>query len=323
MAAGSLSVVIPAFRAAGTLKRTLTSCLEEIAPSDIIVVLDGPDTALEEVARSCDDAVRVLVLPTPGGAPVCRNVGLCMVETPFVMFLDADDYVEAGFLKGAVSSALRTNADLVLGSFAFELPDGTRLPVDVESRYADGSAATVLRRWLSGDYTPPCAVVWRTDFVRGIGGWDRTLAKNQDGDLIYRGLLAEPRIARTTTGLGIYVQADNPNRITLRNTARTLYSQLVVLEKVRARLPELDFDPHRELALAYYSLARLAFSGGFDDFGADAERTARNLGLAGQPGNRPHNMLASLFGLRGKQRLTSRLRSALRFVTMPRAGNSP
>lgn len=319
MAAGSLNVVIPAFRAVDTLERTVQSCLKELAPSDIIVVLDGPDAPLERVARKCSADVRVVVLPGPSGAPVCRNVGLCMVDAPYVMFLDADDYVEGGFFAGAMAAATRRNADLVLGSFAFEMPDGTRQLSKVTERYADRSPATILKRWLSGDYTPPCAVVWRTEFVREIGGWDRSLAKNQDGDIIYRGLLAGARVTPTKAGLGIYVQADNPNRITLNNTARTLYSQLAVLEKIRSRLPELGFDPHKELALAYYSLARLAFSGGFDDFGADAEHIARNLGLAGQPGNTPHHVVASVLGLRGKQRLTSNLRRAFRFVTMPRA----
>ena len=220
MAAGALSVVIPAYRAAATLKRTVDSCLVELAPEDIIIVLDGADAALEAVARSCAEGVRVVVLPAQSGAPVCRNVGLCLVNTRYVMFLDADDYVEAGLLTAAVVAGDRKKADLVLGSFAFEMPDGARQTHAVSRRYSDFSPGTIMRTWLAGDYTPPCAVVWRRDFVRGIGGWDQALAKNQDGDIIYRGLQANPRIATAAVGLGVYVQEDNPSRISLRNTPR-------------------------------------------------------------------------------------------------------
>lgn len=311
MAAGAVSVVIPAFKAEETLRRAIESALSEVAPVNIVVVLDGPNGALEQMARGAADGIQVMVLPTQRGAPVCRNVGLCLVNTRYVMFLDADDYVEGGFFRFATAAADRYRADLVLGRFSFEMPDGTRTPVDTSRRYEDFSRASVMKRWLAGDYTPPCAVVWRSDFVREIGGWDQSLAKNQDGDLIYRALLADPAIAACAGGQGIYVQEENPNRITLRNTQRTLDSQLAVLEKVRARLPELPFDPAPELALAYYSLARLAYSGNFVDFGARAEQTARELGLAGQPGSSSHNIVASMVGLRTKQRLATLVRRAI------------
>lgn len=311
MAASAISVVIPAYKAEATLRRAIDSCLSDIAPVHIIVVLDGPDAALERLARGAADGIQVVVLPAQRGAPVCRNVGLCLVNTRYVMFLDADDYIEGGFLRFASAAADRLRADLVLGRFSFEMPDGVRTPVDTSRRYEDFSRAAVMKRWLAGDYTPPCAVVWRSEFVREIGGWDPSLAKNQDGDLIYRALLSDPAIAACAGGQGIYVQADNPHRISLRNTMRTLESQLAVLEKVRVRLGELPFDPAPELALAYYSLARLAFSGNFDEFGARAEATARELGLAGQPGSSSHNLVASVIGLRGKQRLATLVRRAI------------
>jgi len=311
MSAKAVSVVIPAFRAAGTLKRTIDSCLADVAPHDIVVVLDGADAALEQVARSSVDGVRVVVLPAQSGAPTCRNVGLCLVATRYVMFLDADDHVEGGLLSAAVGAGERSRADLMLGSFSFEMPDGARQMMDVMRRYDDASREGIMRKWLSGDYTPPCAVVWRSDFVRSLGGWDQALAKNQDGDLIYRALMADARIALCRGGQGLYAQSDNPARITLTNTRRTLGSQLAVLDKIRARLDDLPFDPSYELGLAYYSVARLAFSGGFDDIGRAAETTARTLGLEGQPGSAPHHVLASMFGLRGKQRLASFVRRAI------------
>lgn len=307
-----MSIVIPAFRAETTLKRTVESCLPEVAPEQIIIVLDGPDAALERVARSSPAGVQVVVLPAQSGAPVCRNTGLGLVNTEHVMFLDADDYVEDCFLASATAAATEAGADLVLGRFSFEMPDGSRQTCYPRERYGTPDCGTILRRWLSGDYTPPCAVVWRSDAVRALGGWDESLAKNQDGDIIYRALMQGCSVTFSSGGQGVYVQDDNPGRITRRHNPRTLGSQLAVLDKIRARLPDLPFDPRKELALAYYSLARLAYSVDGDAVGAVAEDAARALGLAGQPGSMAHTALATVLGLRGKQRMASLARWLIR-----------
>lgn len=305
MPAKDISIVIPAFRAAATLARTVESCLPYIAPRRIIVVIDGPDRELEKVALSCAPGVRIFVMPRSHGAPFCRNYGLALVETRHVMFLDADDYVEGDLLPSAAMAADEAKADLTLGRFSFAFPNGERLTQEPRRLYGDLDRGAILRKWLIGDYTPPCAVIWRTDFVRGLGGWDESLTKNQDGDLMYRALLAGARATHAPGGQGVYVQDDNPGRITRKHDRRTLGSQLAVLEKVRAGLPEQPFDADTELSLAYYSLARLAFTFGVDDIGARAEEIARGLGLSGQPGTASHHLVASMLGLRGKQKLSA------------------
>ena len=306
-----ISIVIPAFRAAATLARTVESCLTHVSPRQIVIVIDGPDPALEAAALACAGGVRIFVLPQACGAPVCRNFGLALVETRYVMFLDADDYLEGELLPSACAAADLAGADVALGRFCFEYPDGGRVLREPGQIYGDFDRATILRRWLTDDYTPPCAVVWRTRFVRDLGGWDETLAKNQDGDLIYRALLTGAVATGAPGGLGVYVPADDPNRITRRHSRRTLESHLAVLEKIRALLPLQPFDAGAELRLAYYNLARLAFTVGFDDIGREAEKTARELGLSGQPGTTAHLLVASMLGLRGKQKLATLVRRPL------------
>ena len=313
MPASDISIVIPAYRAAATLARTVESCLPYVAPRHIIIVLDGPDREMEQVALSCASGVRVFMMPRSRGAPHCRNHGLALVETRFVMFLDADDYVEGDLLPSAVAAAEDADADLALGRFSFAFPNGERLTREPRRLYGDLDRGAILRKWLIGDYTPPCAVVWRTDFVRDLGGWDEALAKNQDGDIMYRALLAGARATHAPGGQGVYVQDDNPGRITRRHDRRSLNSQFAVLEKVRLALPGQAFEAGSELSLAYYSLARLAFTVGVDDIGARAEEIARGLGLSGQPGTTAHNLVASMLGLRGKQKLSALVkRSAAR-----------
>ncbi len=307
MQGAEIAVVIPAFRAAGTLRRAVDSVLR--AGCEAHVVFDGPDA---EAERALDGlkGVRTRRMPAGSGAPACRNAGLAQADAPFVLFLDADDYVEGPLLAAACRTAMEAQADLVLAPFAFEYPDGTRRICDPRLRYREPNAETLLRAWLIEFYTPPCAVVWRRSFLRAIGGWDETIAKNQDGDLVYRALVHRPRCAFSADGLGVYVQNDDPGRITRRHDRRALSSQLRVLDRVRAFAAEQNFAVGAELARAYYSLARLAYTHDADSLGALAERSARQLGLANDPGDAAHRALAKILGLRGKQRFARFARAA-------------
>ena len=307
----SIGVVIPAYKSADTLARTINSCLPHMNPHDMIVVFDGPDPKAEQIARDASDKIRIVVMEAQSGAPVCRNEGLALTETDYVMFMDADDYVEGPLLELGSSTGRRENADVVLSPFCFEMPDGSRQVFYPHGRYGALDRKTIVSRWLAGDYTPPCAVIWRTEYVREIGGWDEYLAKNQDGDLMYRAVMLGARVSTSAHGLGVYVQSDDPRRITRSNTRNTLASQLAVLERVRVDLPNLDNAPEEELAQAYYGLARLAYDGGVDEIGRIAERIARSLGLEGQPGTRGHEMLATVLGLRRKQRLIKFVRRSV------------
>lgn len=313
-----ISVVIPAFRGVGTIARTVESCLQEIPGRNVIVVLDGPDDTLEAIVRSAryrnGEPVCVKVMPHQGGASACRNHGLQIVETDYVLFLDADDYVEPGTLAATCTVAEDCAADIVFGQFCHEMPDGARRQYSPYAMYQPLTCANVIRKWLLEDYTPPCAVIWRAAFVRSLGVWDEALRKNQDGDLILRALLADARLGLAQSGLSIYSQGDNPDRVTRRHDAGTLGSQLAVLEKLRRKLPGLPFDPAFELGFSYYNLARLAYTHGFVREGRSAESAARALGIAGHPGSRGHAFLASIMSLAGKQLLAYHVRKVLRIL---------
>ncbi len=303
-----VAIVVPAFRSARTLRR----CVESVArQARVIVVFDGPDPAAEGAVA--DLPVEMLRMPAGSGAPACRNAGLAQVDEPFVMFLDADDYLDGPLLHAACRAGEDAQADFVLAPFAFEYPDGSRQLCDPRLRYRETAPETLLRAWLCELFTPPCAVIWRREFLRSIGGWDLAIAKNQDGDLIYRALARRPRVAFSTGGLGVYVQEEDPGRITRRHDERALGSQLRVLNRVREMAAVQDFAIGAELARAYYTLARWAYTHEIDEIGAEAERAARELGLGGEIGPRTHCALSAILGLRGKQRLAKLARSAAHF----------
>ena len=111
----SISVIIPCYRAAATLRRAVDSALTG-APADLEVLLvdDGsPDDtgALCDELAASDPRVRALHRAN-GGAGAARNTGLDAAHGDWVLFLDADDALLPGLW--AALDALTTDADMIL-----------------------------------------------------------------------------------------------------------------------------------------------------------------------------------------------------------------
>jgi glycosyltransferase involved in cell wall biosynthesis len=115
-----ISVIIPSYRAEATIGRAIDSVLAQpdVDP-EIIVVVDGVFDRTAEIARSYS-GVQILINETREGPQVTRNRGLQTATTPYVTFLDADDYVEGSLHGGMVRAFDQGNAEMVFASFASE-----------------------------------------------------------------------------------------------------------------------------------------------------------------------------------------------------------
>ncbi len=88
-----VSVVIPTLRRPALLARALSSVLVQTHPwLDIIVVIDGPDQATEEMLKTIpDERLRVIALPNSVGGSEARNIGARFAASDWVALLDDDD----------------------------------------------------------------------------------------------------------------------------------------------------------------------------------------------------------------------------------------
>lgn len=302
---GTVSVVIPAFRAAGTIARAVHSVLAEPVVGEVIVVIDGPDDALRRAVPD-DGRVRVIETPTRRGAPAARNRGLADASGAFALFLDADDFVEGGLIAALAGAA--AEADLALGSYAFAFASGNRIAVDVHRTIGAPTTINVLHAWFEGHYVPCCSVLWRTAFVRGIGGWNEDLLKNQDGELMWRASRAAPRIALAAEGLGIYMQSPSVARVSNNRSASAFEQQIRLLACIENEMTAAEAPMLRgPIGASYYRLARGAYYSGFTAVGRAAERAARRLDYAGHAGTLPHRVAAAIVGLRRKEHFCARL----------------
>lgn len=202
-----VTVVIPAYKAMHTIGRAVRSVLAQPRVSSrLIVVEDGICDETQDVVSQFGDRVELLTNPRTAGAPVARNLGLGRVATPYVLFLDADDYMEDELLLGLREALERTGASVALGPVE-KRTGRRRTRKTIFYPPADEKPLDLVDRWLSGNSGPnPSAIMWRTDEIRRIGGWNTAYLRNQDGELIIRAMLNGCTVAASQAGRAVYWQ---------------------------------------------------------------------------------------------------------------------
>jgi glycosyltransferase involved in cell wall biosynthesis len=101
-----VSVIIPVYNAADFVEMAVESALQQEQTCQVVLVEDGSTDGSLDVCKQLDERYEkvILVRHSDGsnhGAGASRNLGIRMTDTPFVAFLDADDF----YLEGRFSRA--------------------------------------------------------------------------------------------------------------------------------------------------------------------------------------------------------------------------
>jgi hypothetical protein len=145
--------------------------------------------------------------------------------------------------------------------------------------------------------------MWRTEYVRNIGGWCEEISRNDDTELVLRALLAGCRFGFAHDGVGVYLWHQSPDRVS-KQVSR-VGDMLTVVRRVLARpsvaIPEAVMM--RAAGEAAYEIARTAFQEGERSLGIEALALARSLGMVGHRGRRTARIVSVLLGLEGRVKM--------------------
>src|SRR5262245_24601341 len=125
MSEATVSVIIPAYRAAHTICRAVESVLAQSHPAHEIVIVDdgSPDDLGRIVTRRYGQRV-ILCRKPNGGAASARNLGIDISTGEIISFLDADDYWEPYKLARQLQVFRHHEQVGVVGSAFFEQAPG-------------------------------------------------------------------------------------------------------------------------------------------------------------------------------------------------------
>lgn len=207
MGSPTVSVVVPTRDRLALLQATVGSVLNQTLDDlEVLVVDDGSTDGsrdwLAEAARR-DSRLhwldRPVLRPGPGGAQVCRNLGLHQACGRALLFLDSDDLLAPTCLEQRWRH-LHTDPGLDgVGAVACRFRDQ---PLDLGADNLWGADTLTLDPLDSflAERVPwqTAGVLWRREVFSRIGDWDEALVRGrQDYELFIRALCRGCRIART------------------------------------------------------------------------------------------------------------------------------
>ncbi|MDT9598897.1 glycosyltransferase family 2 protein [Sphingosinicella rhizophila] len=291
----SVTVVIPAYKAEATIQRAVNSVLsQEGVKFQIIVVIDGLLDLTSERLKNYDPAlVRVITNEENLGAQVSRNKGLLAASGDYVMFLDCDDFIEGPMLLGLAHKICEDDADIAFGPMRLLKLSGGRERPPIHRSFS--SADDLFLSWMgAGRTVGTCSIMWRTSFLRSIGGWNEAVRRNQDGEMVMRSVLRGARFTSSREGCGVYVIHSSADRITLR--PENFSSSLDVGEMILAMSSDYVGEDVRRTALGdyFYRIMLRLYATGHPKLAARALQRARDLGHGRSEWHRP---IAALLGL--------------------------
>jgi glycosyltransferase involved in cell wall biosynthesis len=179
----SVTIVIPAYNAAGFVAEALASAVRQgSAVREIIVVDDhSADDTVAVAGRFGDPRIR-LVANRSRGVSAARNTGAALATADWLMFLDADDRLRDGAVDRLLAAAAEApQAGVVYGDYD-RIDAGGRLVG--RRRLLSGRskpAGDVLERLLAGNFIVNGGIMLvRRAVFAGIGGFDETLRFCED-----------------------------------------------------------------------------------------------------------------------------------------------
>lgn len=214
-----ISVIIPSFNSATTLKRAIDSCLLQSEVAEIIVIddasTDGATLQLANELAATHSKVKSLALMTNSGPSAARNFGILSSTQPILAFLDADDeYLNQGLSIGY--TALAQVPDLVAVKLPCEF-------VDCPSKYTEHPSYESACKTLINTFAGNLMVRREIMFALGLFSQDPVFRKHggEDGALMValRDNFLVGLVEQATPSIKIHFHANSHSQIYFENAA--------------------------------------------------------------------------------------------------------
>lgn len=158
MCNSKVTIIIPVYNGADTISRTIDSLIAQTYDDWIALVIndgstDGTNDILMQYKNRYPSKIKVVCQKNIGQAET-RNHAVKMATGKYVMFVDADDYLDPDYVGTYVKEAEKGDYDCVIGGFRREDNKGNIIKKFVPSS-----------RWLMYSHMVPWARIFKRQFL--------------------------------------------------------------------------------------------------------------------------------------------------------------
>jgi glycosyltransferase involved in cell wall biosynthesis len=168
-----VSIIITAYNYERYIERAIRSCLDQSLPKsqyEVLVVNDCSTDNTKEILENYKDEIRIFNLNKNLGLPGARNFGIKKALGQFVVFLDADDYIQH---------------DMLLIQKTFLAENNTLDAISVDYYLVDERGNHL--KHMNSEHKPiACGIMFRKDLLFDIGLYDESFKAREEEDLRIR-----------------------------------------------------------------------------------------------------------------------------------------
>lgn len=148
----SVTVIVPVYNVSTYIEKCARSVFEQTLDClEILFVNDcSPDNSVEIIKRTLEEypnrkeGTRIIKMPVNTGQAGVRRQGIIEATGDYIIHLDGDDWVDVDYYKSLYDTALKTNADIVIGDEVMEYPNKV-IPKDNIALPSSGKE--IMRNW--------------------------------------------------------------------------------------------------------------------------------------------------------------------------------
>ena len=230
-----VSILIPLYNSEEYIAETIDSCLNQSYKNiEIIIVDDGSTDDGLSVAKKYEDQYSNIIVEAQknSGAPVARNRAFRLSTGDYIQYIDADDLLHPDKIQLQIEVLKNVDKRIVVfgkwGTFQKSLENVFWKDLPINKDYSDPKQFLV-ELWSSG--TAAITHLWLVPrvLIQESGGWDESLARNQDGDFFARVVMKASKVLFVKESMGYY-RKDNENSISKQVSRKALQSNLKTFE---------------------------------------------------------------------------------------------
>ncbi|HPQ07916.1 MAG TPA: glycosyltransferase family A protein [Bacteroidia bacterium] len=168
-----VSVIITTYNYAHFVERCIRSVSDQSLSKDlyeIIIVNDASTDYTKDVLENYTDVARIFNLEKNVGLAAARNFGIKKARGQFVVFIDADDYIQKDML-------------LVQKTF---LTENNKLDAVSVDYYLVDERGTHIEHVSAEEKPIACGIMFRKDLLYDVGLYDENFRAREDEDLRIR-----------------------------------------------------------------------------------------------------------------------------------------